>query len=77
MIHVIKFYRQNTQICNFIGDDETISNTLVNLNFQSILPSDIVVTKTNSEHREYKFSILDGGYSWSEVDLNNPKKELD
>ena len=77
MIHAIKFYRGNDEISNFIGDDESVSNALVHLNFHSILPSDLVVTKVSSEHREYKFSILEGGYSWTEVVLNDPQKNLE
>lgn len=76
MIHVIKFYRENNEICRYVGDDETITNTLINLNFVYGLPDDLIVTKTSSEHREYKLSIVNGGYVWGEVELNNPEKEL-
>jgi hypothetical protein len=33
------------------------------------------VTKTNAEHKEYALRFVAGGYSWVEVQLNNPTKD--
>ena len=75
-VHVIKYYRGNSCVSQFIGDDETMANALFHMNFYSFLPVDFAVTKTNAEHREYALRFVAGGYSWVEVQLNNPLKEL-
>jgi hypothetical protein len=75
-VHLIKYYRGNSCVSQFIGDDETIAPALFHMNFYSYLPVDFVVTKTNAEHKEYALRLIDGGYSWVEVQLNNPQKEI-
>ena len=75
-VHVIKYYRGNSCVSQFIGDDETMANALFHMNFYSLLPVDFAVTKTNTEHREYALRFFAGGYFWVEVQLNNPTKEL-
>jgi hypothetical protein len=75
-IHVIKYYRGNNSISQFIGDDETVANAIFHMNFYSFLPVDFCVTKTNAEHREYALRLFPGGYSWVEIHLNNPQKDL-
>jgi hypothetical protein len=49
---------------------------LFHMNFYSFLPVDFAVTKTNAEHKEYALRFVAGGYSWVEVQLNNPQKEI-
>ena len=75
-VHVIKYYRGNSCVSQFIGDDETIANALFHMNFYSYLPVDFAVTKTSAEYKEYVLRLLNGGYTWVEVVLNNPQKEL-
>jgi hypothetical protein len=74
--HVIKYYYNNICGSQFIGDDNTIANALFHMNFYSLLPVDFVVTKTNEQHKEYALRFAQGGYSWVEVYLNNPQKEI-
>jgi hypothetical protein len=75
-VHVIKYYRGNSCMSQFIGDDETIANALFHMNFYSFLPVDFAVTKRNADNREFALKFVSGGYSWVEVQLNNPQKEL-
>lgn len=74
--HVIKYYRGNSCVSQFIGDDETMAAALFHMNFYSFLPIDFAVTKRTADHREFVLSFVAGGYSWVEVVLNNPTKEL-
>ena len=75
-IYVIKYYRDNICVSTFTGDDETIANALFHLNFYSMLPKNFTVTKTNADHKEFAFRINSGGYSWVEVSLNEPHREI-
>jgi hypothetical protein len=73
---IIKYYRGNSYVSKFTGDDETVADALFHMNFYSFLPVDFAVTKTNAEHKENVLRFVAGGYSWVEVQLNNPQKEI-
>jgi len=76
-VHVIKYYRgKDSCVSQFIGDDETVANAMFHLNFYSLLPSDFILTKRNSENKEYALRFVVGGFTWVEVQLDNPLKEL-
>jgi hypothetical protein len=76
-VHVIKYYRGNQCISQFVGDDQTITDAVFHMNFYSFLPADFIVTKRTADHKEYALKFISGGgYSWVEVQLNNPQKEL-
>jgi hypothetical protein len=73
--HVIRYYRGKSCVSQFIGDDDTIAEAIFHMNFYSFLPVDFAVTKRTADHREFVLRLLDGGYSWVEVVLNDPTKD--
>ncbi len=71
--YLIKYYRGNSCVSQFIGDDETMASAFYHLNYPM---TDLFITKTNSEYKEYVLKFVNGGHSWVEVQLNNPQKEI-
>ena len=75
-MHLIKYYRGTTVISQFIGHDETMALAIFNMKAYSFLPEDFLLTKYTAEMKEYVLELVPGGYSWVEVELNNPLKVL-
>jgi hypothetical protein len=68
-VHAIKYYISGKCVSQFTGDDETLATVLFHLNFYSILPSDLKVTKRTSDNKEYLLKFIPGGYTWVEVEI--------
>ena len=75
-VHVIKYYRNNNCVSVFTGDDETIALAIFHIRVNSFLPDNYLVTKINAEHREWILQLFPGGWSWIELQSNNPQKVL-